>query len=734
MILSSSSHQQESGMVPRRQDVQYLSVPPPAPDEREPVLSFGQYFWLLRRHWWKIAACVAFFTGLATYLSYRLTPIYESTARIAIDLKSPTNVIGAPTEGGTSGGEADQYFNTELQLLQSDAVLRPVAERFHLSSGQPGRSLPNGVAASDAPVSLGNLTVVHPPNSFLINVSYRSKDPREAAAVANAIAHSYIHQGMEMRAHTSMEESTFMEQQIGELKKNMDDSETALLGYEKQLGVIDPDEKTSILAARLLQLSTQYTDAQSDLVGKEVDFRALKSGSLAAIAVSPQAVELAKMEDAVHQAQEKMAVAKTVYGANNPEYRRAANSLAEISRQYSAMQAEITNRIEVQYQEAGKREKMLHDALLQAKSESDALNVQSMQYQELKREAEANKTLYNELFRKVKEAGINGAFQGSAMRVADEARPQSRPVFPNKTIFIALGFLFSLAASVITVVISSMLDTTLRDPEQVRRAMGVEVLGILPHVRQFSSLAPSQSLTLTHSASRIKSAWSGFASAEFYEEAIATLLSTILISRRGSPLRSILVTSAAPNEGKSSCLAHMALSHSRQGLRTLIIDADLRRPFQQRYFGLADHAGLADSILNDVPIDEVRQQIDGNGKLDIITAGTPDPSVYGQVGRKVQEMLLQVRNEYDIVFIDAPPMLGFSEPVQLASIADGVLVVSHAGETNGHEVAAVFATLRRLHASTIGLVLNKVQQNMSSSYQPYQAYYRRHYGTAAKTA
>ncbi|HEY0758378.1 MAG TPA: polysaccharide biosynthesis tyrosine autokinase [Acidisarcina sp.] len=733
MILTPSSYTypNDASLMQTRQELQY----PPAPsshDEPEQVLSFAQYYWLLRTHWWKIALAVTVCTTLALFLSFRLTPIYESTARVAIDLKTPSSVIGEASVNGSTGSDADQVFNTELQLIQSDTVLRPVAEQFHLLDGMGTKKVQEEAETSDAPVSLANLTVTHPVNSFLINITYRSKDRRQAAAVANAVAHSYIQRGMEMRAHSSMEESAFMEQQMGELKKNMDDSASALAGYEKQLGLINPEEKTSILTARLLQLNSQYTDAQNDRVRKEVDFRALRSGSLAAIEVSPQAVALANMEESVHAAQEKMAAAKTVYGPNYPEYKRAANSLSEVTRQYNAMQAEIANRIQVEYQESGKREKMLHDSLMQAKAESDELNANSMQYQELKREAEANKTLYDELFRKVKEAGINGAFQGSAIRIADEARPQLRPVFPNKTMFTALAFLLSLGLSVITVIVASLLDTTLRDPEQARRAIGVDVLGILPQVRNFSALLQNYSSGSRSGLALQKPSSDWFATAEFYEEAIYTLLSTILISRRGNPLRSILFTSAAPGEGKSSCAAHMAIAHARQGLRTLLIDADLRRPFQQRYFGLGDHIGLADAIVSDKPLSELRQQVEGHDKLHVVTAGIAGGRAFDRVGKKVEEILMQARAEYDVVFIDAPPMLCFNEPVQLASVADGVLVVSHAGETNGREVAAVLATLRRLRANILGLVLNRVQQNMSSSYQPYQSYYRRIY--SAKTA
>lgn len=729
----SHPNRHHSALIERPQEVQFQPVHV-MQDGPERILSFGHYFWLLRRCWWKVLAAVAVCTGLAAFASFHLTPIYESTARIAIDLKTSSTVIGEPTVDGTNASDADQLFNTELQVIQSDGVLRPVADQFHLISTRGPRKMPVGVKVADTPVSFSGLGVTHPANSYLIDISYRSQDPIKAAAVANAIAHSYIRRNMEMRVHASMEQSTFMEAQIGELKKNMDDSAEKLAEYEKQLGVINADEKTSILTARLLQLNSQYTDAQNDRIRKEADYQASQTGSLAAVEVSPQAAALVKMEDAVHAAQEKMATAKTVYGPNYAEYKRAANDLNEVTRQYNTMQAEIGKRIQVEYNEATDRESMLRASLLQTKSEADALDARSMEYQELKSQAEANESLYNELFRKVQEAGINGAFQGSAMRIEDEARPQLWPVFPKHLLFIELAFLFSLVSSMIVAIVADMGDKSLRDPEQAQLAVGANVLGILPHVRQFKTECSMLQAGSNSSSPSCKNTSAWFSTSDFYGEAINTLLSSILNGRRTQALRSILITSAVSDEGKSVCVAHMAAAYARQGYSTLLIDTDLRNPSQQQLFVLGKHVGLADAIIDNVPLADICQRVENNEMLHVITTGTPGKPGYDRIGKKMQEILVEASREYDMVFIDAPPMLYFAEPLDLASIVDGVLVISRAGQTSREAVSVVLAKLRRLGANTLGVVLNHVKYNMSSSYQPYQSYYRTLSRTALKQA
>jgi capsular exopolysaccharide synthesis family protein len=692
---------------------------------QEQLLSLGHYIWLLRQAWWKIAIAVVLGTGIAATLAYTLKPLYESTAVIAVDLHLPSSLIGESAVRSGDTTETDEYFNTELQQITSDTVLRPVAQSFGLMTADQKKPLPGGMRASDAPVVLKHLSVIHPPNSFLIDITYRSPNPAEAAAVANAVARSYIVRGREQRAHASMDESAFMEKQLSQLKKSMDDSELAVAAFEKQLGVINSDEKTSILAARLQQLNTDFTEAQNDRMRKQVDLQAFQSGSLAALEVSPQAITLTKMEENLHTAQSNMDAVKSVYGPANPEYKQAANALAEITRQYDAMQVEIGKRIQVEYDKAAQHEQLIRSALQESKAQSDALNANSLQYQELKREAESNKNLYTELFRKVKEVGINGAFQGSAVRIADQARPQLQPVFPNKRIFIGLGFLASLTFSIMAVLLADVFDKSLRDPLQTRREIGLDVIGILPHVQRPTDLSPGRvrSLEVARTSLAVRPGpW--FNSSNFYEESANALLSTLCMSRISHPLTTVLVTSAQQGEGKSSCIAHLAASHARQGYKTLLIDADLRRPAQHDLFRLKNNVGLADAVVSRTPLSELRQLVPGSVRLDVITAGQGNSTVYEGVGKAVERILASATKEYDMIFIDAPPMLCFAEPIQLAAMADGVLVVCQAGETSKQSVSGLLLTLNRIGATVLGVVLNKVQQQMSSGYQPYQTYYR----------
>lgn len=705
------------------------------------ALALSHYFWLFRRYAWRIALVVAIAMGLAALYCIRVQPVYEATARIAIDPHTPSSGIGQQ-ESFAGPSDIDQVMATETQLIQSDEVLRPVVLKFHLplagETQAPTQQWPHGGDGAadgigEAPVALPHLSVTHLANSLLIDIHYRSTDRRQAAAVANAIAQSYIAHTIEGRARASVGVSQFMEEQISQLKQKMDDSSLALAGYEREMGVINPDEKVSILTARVLQLNTQYTSAEDDRINKEAEYRELHSGATptpavplsgAALEVSSQAAALSRQEQQLHDAEEKLAIAKTVYGPNYAEYKRAANDVAELNRQYQLMRTDISKRIEVSYRESLAREAMLRNALREAKDESDHLNAHSAQYQELKREAEANTSLYDELYQKIKEAGINAGIESSSIRIADMARPPAFPIFPNKTLLIASAGIFSFLFSLLAIVILDLADKRLRDPDQVMRLTGMQVIGILPDVRAFPAyhrplaMADGARIPDERRAEIVKQ-W--LSSEEHYRESIASLLSTLLLSRSAGSLRSLLITSASTADGKSSCAAHLAAEHSHLGKKTLLIDADMRSPFHHGFFGLNNEAGVYSAIRKQASLSEIRQRVVGSANLDVVVAGPSNPEVFRHVGRAVSELLRQaLLDGYDLVIVDAPPMIGLTEPIEIACLTGGVLVIGDARHTHRQDVSSLYATLDRVRANVLGIVLNRFCPDMGSSQRQYR--------------
>ena len=458
----------------------YTTVPDNERIESDaPAVPLSHYLWILRRHLWKILAFVATCVIAAFVVSSRLHPIYEATATVDVDQRAPSEVVGAGSNQPGVQGNEDEFLATQIKLIQSDSVLRPVAEKFHLlaADATAGHTVtPKAQLLTTAAVSLPGLQVSRPPGTYLLLISYRSSDPQQAADMANAIAKSYLFQTYDLRIRSSADLSTFMERQLDALKAKMERSNLALAQFEKDLDVVNPEEKTNILSARLLELNNDYTTAQADRIRAEAVWNAIKSAPPGAAATLSGSTQLKSLTGTLNQAQQRLALAKAVYGTNYPEYRKAASELAEVEKEIDATQQRIVSQAEEQYKESLSHEQLLEAAVAQTKAEWDQVNTRSFQYQQLKQEADADRTLYNELITKIQDANINEGFQDNNIRIADYAHPPVVPVYPNIRHNVLLAFLLSALLAVGAAVLLDRLDNTLRDPKEASRFLQTDVI------------------------------------------------------------------------------------------------------------------------------------------------------------------------------------------------------------------------------------------------------------------
>jgi len=748
----------DSNLPAVQETYRIAAQPAPAIDaEYEPQpahLPLAHYLWILRRHGWKIGAFIVG-TVLATLVvSLRLTPIYESTTTIDIDRQMPTGVLGQEALQNATN-DADQFLATQVKLIQSDSVVRPVVDKYKLREVEKDaleEAIDKSATSLEAPVVLKNLKVTRPPNTYLLLISYRSPNRQLAADVANEIALSYLAHTYKIRYKATASLSDFMERQLEELKAQMEKSSSALNQFERELNVINPEEKTSILSARLLQLNEEYTKAQADRVKKEAAYGSIKDGTLAAAQVSTQGEALKKLTENLNEAQEHFAEAKTHYGINHPEYKKAQTKVEELESQIEATKRSIGQRIEIEYREAVNREGMLETAVKDTKSEFDRLNERSFEYQSLKREADSDKKLYEELVRKIKEAGINASFQNSSIRVADTARPGLKPVFPKTWLNLVLAFLFATLFGVGAAVLSDVLDNTIRDPDQVARLLNCDVIGSLPAVKDWRRrLSPIQSTAVgaivtglhvnggnganghaSHGTARLIHADDHEQVLSNYEEAIRTLRNSILLTDFDRQLKSVLLTSASPSEGKSTVAAHLAATHASQHKRTLLIDGDLRRPSVHRLYQVPNSVGLANVLLEQISWRDAVIRMDAPKGLDILPAGPSTRRASDLMGMGLAQLIEEATREYDLVVLDAPPLLGFAEPLQMATAVDGVIVVARAGDTSRKALSSVIGTLARLRANLVGVVLNEVHRQVSAGYYYYYGHYNKYYERSKK--
>lgn len=691
------------------------------PAESQRPLTF--YAQILGRYWAMIVGLSTVLTALVMCVCALMPPVHVGTAMIAVDRQAAPETVGDDRLLTTGD---DQFMATQQSLLQADIILRPVAERYNLLEREHQlqrfrfwRYSPEKERAiRNAPILLKHLKIERNPNTYLLTITYRDRDPHVAADVANAIADSYLRNIFETRIKEAGRLTSSMEQQLVDLKEKMQSTHWALMTYQRDLGTADPEQKTNVLVARLQALNTENSAAEADRIAKEAVYREARDGSLPEVEVSGQSTDLAKDVEKLQVAKANLALVGATYGDQHPEYRKALAQLNEARAALEESRRDVAARIRVDYRQTLIRERMLSSAVTETKQEVDDLTSQSFNYLQLKHEADAAEKVYDDLFAKIKQSGINSELQNNVIRLADSARPAANPIFPNWPLIVVLSMAFFAVSCAAYVVWAELTDATAKEAETVEEALGVPVVCALPRLSDVRLRLALGSEGMRLAGNRWRSLQDGF-----FDEGIRHLRGYLMLSVQTSPPRSVLFTSALPGEGKSTLALSLAMVNAEHGKRTLLIDADLRQPAIERLAHLDPDAGLAEVLAQRTHWRTAVCPVSTRPNLFVLGSGQPMPLALPQIGPQMRGILAQAVKEFDLVVLDSPPLLGCAETLELAAAAEVTVLAVRSGHTPMKVVGATIETLRRINAPIAGIVLNESAIATDATYKAYARYY-----------
>jgi capsular exopolysaccharide synthesis family protein len=715
-------------------------VPPMDLSPREPHLY--DYLLILRKHQWLILSFLLAVVTIVAIASFRMQPVYVATTRIEIDRENSNFLPFQATDSYDFMLDLDNYIETQSKILTSETLALQTIRSAGLAarearSGGGSSPFATGTLANQASPPelyefLGSLSVKRVPNSRLLDVSFESTDPRLAAQIVNAHVQNYIEQNFRSRYDATTQASTWLADQLNELKVKVEKSEDARLAYERQNQIWQLDDKQNITTERLTDLNKQFTEAQADRMSKQALYEYAKSGNVDAVPAMHGDEVLQDLLKKRADAQTQYTAALNQTGPNFPKVHQLQAGLKEIERLIAAEKQTVIARIESEYLAARQREDLLTQALNQQKGEASQMSERMVQYGILKRDAEANKALYDGLLTKLKEAGISAGLKSSNIRVVDPAMIPTSPSRPAKARNIALAFLVGLVGGIGLALLREYMDNTVKTPDDVEALSRLPSLAVVPAFAEANGNSRRTRFLGAPSNGRLKHVElvaQHFPKSQM-SEAFRALRTSLLLSQADHPPQVILVTSALPREGKTTAAANLAVTLAQLGDRTLLMDADLRKPGVGRLLSLAEgkYAGLSSYLAGVSSLDLVTVPHPAIPNLAAIPTGPLPPNPADLLSsHKLADAIAELRAKFKFIVLDSPPIMAATDAVILSVQADGVLIVVRSGETPKEAFTRTRDLLCSVKCRLLGVVLNGVDATSPDYYYSYR-YYPYSYG------
>src|ERR1700732_5319812 len=633
------------------------------------------YLLILRKHQWLILSFMLAVVTITAIGTFRMQPVYVATSRIEIDRENSNILPFQNTDDYMA--DLENYIETQSKILTSETLALQTV-RSGILSGQtdfasdpsPPDALSTGSLANMKPppelgAFLASLSVKRVANSRLMDVSFESTSPLLAAQIVNAHIKNFIEQNFQSRYEATTRASTWLTDQLNELKIRVEKAEDARITYERQNQIWAVDDKQNVTTQRLADLNRQLTEAQSERMRKQSMFEFVKAGDVDSV---PQIRDNPAVQDLLHKRNEiysQFTDASNQYGPNFPKVQRLQTQLKELDAAVDKEKRAVMARLESEYREARQREELLTHALDQQKTEVNQMSERMVQYSILKREAEANKALYDGLLTKLKEAGISAGLRSSNIRVVDPAMIPTYPARPAKVRNIALSFLMGLVRGIGLALLREYMDNTVKSPDDVEVLAHLPSLAVVPAFSQLNGNGSGKAGKLLKGASsnghdkRIELVAQHLPKSQM-SEAFRALRTSLLLSQAGHPPQVILVTSALPREGKTTAAANLAVTLAQLGDRTLLVDADLRKPGVGRLLNLGsgNYAGLSSSLAGVSSLELVTIQHPSIPNLSAIPTGPLPPNPADLLSsHKLADAIAELRTKFKFIVIDSPPIM-----------------------------------------------------------------------------
>jgi polysaccharide biosynthesis transport protein len=721
-----------------------------------------RYILRIFRKYWKLSLAFALVLEIAiALLVFSLANTYESSATIEVE---PPATGTSTANGLLAPAPVDQnYLQTQIELLQGDNLALDVIQELHLSENPIFlkqswiQKLPAQVMAWIKPANSdgrpltenllrtfhGSFGVTEVKDSGLVQVQYESYDPQLSAQVVSAAVRQYMDLTHRSKYESTLHAAQSLAPELNDLKGAAERSQQALLQFQRTHDGVElespatngsDDSATattmnSPVSVRVAQLNQQLTQAIADRMQQESYFAMLSQGSNEALPQAKDDPVIQGLTTRVADVRGQLAEALSIYGGNNPEVRKLQQQAEELDSQLQAARDRIANQLQASYNSARQREQLIRKELSDLKGPLDRANANIVQYDALKRDADATSNLYTTLSSEIKQMAVSGSLNATNIRVVDEARIPETPSGPHRVRILMFGLAFGLFGGGVLAFIAESLDDTVSSLDDLRGWSSLPPLALVPrisgrndnHRGLFSTqkLSPSLPPALAVAPKGVRIFCENANSPE--KESIRNLETSIRLSllpdqRR---IKTVLITSAFPREGKTTVAANLAVALARHG-RTCLVDADLRRPAITMSFGLSHRPGLQDLLVSTQNLAAICAPLAESSNLVVLGAGAKRPDALEMLtSQRMHKLLDELQERFEFIVIDSAPIIPFSDARWLSTLSDSSILVARSSETTRKAVMWSMELLQESHPPFFGIVLNDV--NLESEYYSYGA-------------
>jgi capsular exopolysaccharide synthesis family protein len=626
--------------------------------------------------------------------------------------------------GGLRQSSVLDYFNPIYWidwLPQWLGQITGVSEPAETGESENADEAESALLTSVIDAFLGRLDVSNDLKSYTIYVSFTSEDPGKSSVIANTVADQYLVDQLEAKFEATRRATAWLNERLTDLRKKVEQSERALQDYKERSNLIENQGQT-ISAQQLSELNSQLILARTERAQTEARLRRMrelvKTGGVESspeVLINPLIQRLREQETDLARQQAELSGR---YGERHPTM---INLKAEIRDLKSKINGEVNkivlslaNEVEV----ARTRETTLAANLAAVQQNVGELSKAGVKLGELQREADANRALFETFLARFKETSQQDQILKPDARIISAAESPLAPSFPKKKVILAVALGIAVLLGVFLALLIERLDNGFRSPEQVEKMTGVPGLGLIPAAPVSRKTPPHEYLLQKPTSA--------------YAEALQSVRTALHFSNVDHPPRVVLVTSALPQEGKTTFAISLARIAARSGLKVVLVDADMRRPKIAKLMGLESDAGLRELLAGDALIPGVLHKDEQTG-LHIIPSRPDTPGPQDLLGsRRMRDLVRQMSTLYDMVVVDSPPIMAVSDPIVLSGLVDATLVLVR-WETTPREVAiSAIRQLRQSGGRIAGAVLTRVNMRKHARfsygdsgyyYDQYKGYY-----------